>query len=643
MADEILVLQVRDDTLTRRDIGVETNDSDWAMRTKSPDTEALLQDLIDGSEVHARDTNNEQTTPLAANATWEGSFTRIDDTPHFEILYAATTPFTAQIIWSNDGVNPLGGSFGTSTIAQQVVSGYNVAYNVGEGRNIAPYYKLKIVNGADAQTAFPGFISITWLIKTAYSGSYGGLTAALNNLSRALLTRAVIAGTKPDGTFANVDLTEFDDLRVGFGAEPDTNNTTSTTLTAYSGSPYVPNVGGAPSVTNSDTWAGDWTPCKDFAGSSISVIAEVLGTGYAEFSNDAGATIAHFYTTPFVGSGDFAIPVGNFTHYRILFQNVSASTNDLSISSILHYQALQSFVFPVAGTISPSFPAALVKANITGQQPDGDFVNIRADGALLQNTTPLGAGATYTSAWFDTDGWAGVEILIATDQVSASDGILIEFTDDVSAGTPTVRATRKYTYTAADVTSGFFVARFNTQLDGLRVKYTNGGTPQGSFFLDVILRVQNTNPQSSLEATINATSVALMTRGLVVAKNASGTYGNIERGTAGGLDIGIVQHEVETPLKSLNGLQVRRTSVASAAVEVTSLSPLANRRSMSIKAICSGSAIIYIGHSNAVTAATGWPLSNDQSIDLEIDSTVAVWAIASTGTQAVSVMEAAAT
>lgn len=290
-------------------------------------------------------------------------------------------------------------------------------------------------------------------------------------------------------------------------------------------------------------------------------------------------------------------------------------------------------------TFGPEDVLQATASIVHGEQPDGDFVAQRADGTVLTNSSTLLAGATYTSAWINTDGWASAELFIATDQVSASTGIEIEFTDDVQAGTPTERGNRFYTFAAADVTRGFAVFRFPTELDGLRIKYTNGGVDQGAFFLALNLRVGSILPQASLEAEVNATNVAAMMRSLVMAKNDSGTYGNITRGTSGGLRTSVNQHEVETPIKSLAVLKNTRTTVGGTAVEITASAPLANRRSVSIKAICSGSNFVYIGSSSAVTTSNGYPLANEQSLDLEVDATTLIWAIASAASQAVAVLE----
>lgn len=152
-----------------------------------------------------RDTNNEQQAPLAAYQVFTGAWTRIDQYPAIQILYAALAPIaSAQIQWSADGVNPLPGIFGSSALAVQQLSGYSVIYTVEGVTNSGPYYRLVIQNGATAQTPIPGFISVVWVNNTPYAGSFAELTSQLSNLSLALLTRSVTAGVDPDGNFVNL-------------------------------------------------------------------------------------------------------------------------------------------------------------------------------------------------------------------------------------------------------------------------------------------------------------------------------------------------------------------------------------------------------------------------------------------------------
>lgn len=184
-------------------------------------------------------------------------------------------------------------------------------------------------------------------------------------------------------------------------------------------------------------------------------------------------------------------------------------------------------------------------AVISGQQPDGDFVNASADGLAFENSTPLGISGVFTSAWHDTDQWRSLEIFIATDKVSASDGIEIQFTDNVQVGTPTIRATIYRTFSAADVTRGYVIYRPPALLDGVRIKYTNGATAQDSLYMALNLRsFPVENPQTTLDGDLILSDTSLLSRSVLTGlstpdgteynnltvvpqTNASGTYYSI--------------------------------------------------------------------------------------------------------------------
>ena len=467
--------------------------------TVNPDGSVNVVGVVGSGGVAAvndRDTQNEQSVPLLAGETFEGEYTRVEHYGSVLLLYAATTPLVSvQLIWSDDGINPLGGAFGVTTVPVAQISGYNVAVSLQNGNYLAPYYKLKVVNGVSDQGVTPFFISVAWLLRDLYNGSYAALTSSLSNLSLALLTRSVLAGTRPDGTFANVGLTIQGDMRVGYESQPDANNTTApVVIPAFTGVPYAPNVGGAPAAPAADMWVGEWTQVKDFAGVSVAAAASVPGRGYAEFSNDAGVTISHYYTTLFFGSGDFQVPKPA-THYRLAFQNLTASTCTFRVNSLLNYTAVQPFLFPIAGVIDPSFPALLVKASITGQQPDGDFANQRVSGTDPGNTTvtPLGAGAAFTGIPLDSTGFAAVLITIIADQPSATDGIEVQFSND---GFATISTAITFTYGAMDVNVGrrySFPAPIGEEY---RIVYTNGAAAQTLFDLRCELSTQAIQPMT---------------------------------------------------------------------------------------------------------------------------------------------------
>jgi hypothetical protein len=77
-----------------------------------------------------------------------------------------------------------------------------------------------------------------------------------------------------------------------------------------------------------------------------------------------------------------------------------------------------------------------------------------------------------------------------------------------------------------------------------------------------------------------------------------------------------------------------RVAVGVAAVPLTGLQKVHGHV---IKAICPGETI-YIGASAAVTTATGYPLSNGETLGLEVFDASTVYAIASAAAQSVAVL-----
>ena len=59
----------------------------------------------------------------------------------------------------------------------------------------------------------------------------------------------------------------------------------------------------------------------------------------------------------------------------------------------------------------------------------------------------------YISDWVDSDGWIVAELFMSSDTPSKKQGLKIQFTDDVQAGTPTIRGTRPFEYSTIDKTA----------------------------------------------------------------------------------------------------------------------------------------------------------------------------------------------
>jgi len=150
-------------------------------------------------------------------------------------------------------------------------------------------------------------------------------------------------------------------------------------------------------------------------------------------------------------------------------------------------------VLPLANTPSDFSQAGLMRSVGTGRQPDGDYVNQKADGSAFSTSLSLASGETYTSDWVDTDGWATTELFITTDVVSQTEGIIVEFTDDANAETPTVRFSRTFSFSQSDIDRNWFDYNFRNALNGFRVKFINGKTAQDNFYLSATLKTATDN------------------------------------------------------------------------------------------------------------------------------------------------------
>jgi hypothetical protein len=77
-----------------------------------------------------------------------------------------------------------------------------------------------------------------------------------------------------------------------------------------------------------------------------------------------------------------------------------------------------------------------------------------------------------------------------------------------------------------------------------------------------------------------------------------------------------------------------RVAVGVAAVNVTASG---NVRGVVLKAICPGQ-VIYIGADSGVTTATGYPMSDGETLTLEVRNANQIFAIASAAAQSLSVL-----
>jgi len=126
-----------------------------------------------------------------------------------------------------------------------------------------------------------------------------------------------------------------------------------------------------------------------------------------------------------------------------------------------------------------------------GIQPDDDLAFDRASGVVDSFNDSLNADEEVTVNGFtDSDGWATIELFISSDQQSALQGVKVDYTDDVQ-GSQDVLATRTKTFTSESVDKGYETFKFETDLDGFRVRYKNGSTAASDVDIITTLRTSS--------------------------------------------------------------------------------------------------------------------------------------------------------
>ena len=206
-----------------------------------------------------------------------------------------------------------------------------------------------------------------------------------------------------------------------------------------------------------------------------------------------------------------------------------------------------------------------------GKQPDGDYVDARStglgrdrNGDDIEFTDDLAGNEIIQSDWMDTDQFENLDLTITSNVVSATDGLVIEYSDDVQALVPKIIRTERATYGVDDASAGSLSRDISTRGDGFRVTYTNGPVAASPFHLSVNVHTQPRAPSNTLRGAISPTSTANMTRGALFAENdTSGNFQLIKRGPNDGLRMSMREHEVDTPVKTLSNFETGQVTANS--------------------------------------------------------------------------------
>jgi len=297
-------------------------------------------------------------------------------------------------------------------------------------------------------------------------------------------------------------------------------------------------------------------------------------------------------------------------------------------------------ILPIAANITNDFGAMLVQAIEKSEDPGGSYRANRFSGIVNEqsSTSTISASGSFTgSEWTSSRGFTGAAIFIKSDANSVVDGVKIQVSYDSGV---TVHDEMERTYDAAPAgrTYKFAIA---TPGAHIRVKVTAGGSDMTNLILKTFLLASEVEDVSiPLNDVPVGGMVADITKAGIIGKDSGGTWHNQDFSTAGNPQFSIAEVEADVPIKALTTLNIKQEAVTTSSGQLDS-PPLANRKTVTIQALTSNTESVWIGHSSSVSTSNGRELPAGDAVDLEIDDTVAVYAIATSGTQNVSVTQVA--
>ena len=258
--------------------------------------------------------------------------------------------------WETDTIN------GSSVLAN--------TYEEHKVRKGPRYFRVRFENGS-------GTLTTTLKINT-YFGQYGEKTFHLNesidSSTHSSIVRAVLEGKQPDGTYK----TEYHDG-------------------------YVLNQSGS-NLIDPGPFQSDLLDLDGYSQIQLELFSDVDGTLSGIWYDDSSKTTAlRTFTFPYTSSSNLvstSAPV--FTQYvEYSFTKADGTTpSSFLIRLKLLTQAVSGQVLGVKNVIASNMVCNLQRAVSVGEQPDGDFVNLPADGSAWSFTT-LPVSATLNGAILD--------------------------------------------------------------------------------------------------------------------------------------------------------------------------------------------------------------------------------------------------
>lgn len=386
---------------------------------------------------------------------------------------------------------------------------------------------------------------------------------------------------------------------------------------------------------------------------------------YFTIVNNIGSTVGP-YNGQYITTGNSLnvnLPAIGYTNDPVLYGDINQGISSISVgaatldasSGVDYLISLEMASLPmVPASTSPvvSDPSLVVALSPNSAIPTGAATSALQTSILTQltdvvdannsSTATLGSGATFLGTGTDTLGYGVIT-------VSAASNVAGSFVLEWSANNSTWFSDGD-TY---DVAAGSALKgnTYGPKLRYYRVRYVNGGTGQGSFTLQCILKAHATKPSShkASEAFNDSTDLEGV-KAIMSGKRNDGTYGNAT--LTNGNNLKLALQEVDTALQESGLLGVAAIAngggtqaaltVGTSAVELkVGGSALTNR----VNATCYNNSLvpIYWGYTSGVTTSTGTPIAPGQPWSWDCGPSTTIYLIAGTSSNNTRITEAAGT
>jgi len=297
-------------------------------------------------------------------------------------------------------------------------------------------------------------------------------------------------------------------------------------------------------LTSGQTYTGQFVDVSQHSSVVMACLTDKNGTLYIDFSPD-GVNVDSTLSWAVVANINEVHRITITRQYcRLRFTNTSSEDQ-----TFFRLQCLVGEHTPLTfGLAPPSLPndwdSVVTRSVLTGENPQGSFVNERSSGYVFQTNTPLSGSGVYESGIISTDGYTQIETELVSDQPGVVTGTW--YAD--AEGTQVIRTFMR-PYSASD--AGNYVY-FSAPVFGpyLKYQYSNGTTPQTEFYFALRYLNQPISGQIlGLTDFIPTNVVANLGRNVLVGQDNSKNFRNVPVDAHG--DIRVNVHEPLTAFGEL--------------------------------------------------------------------------------------------